>query len=218
MPVRVAIDAMGGDHAPAATVEGALRASRVVDVLLVGRKSELESELERHPPSPRIEVVNASDVIEMHEAPAAAVKAKPDSSIAVGLSLHRDGKASAFVSAGNTGAVMAASLFLLGRQAGVARPAVVGFFPSPKGVSLVLDVGTNVDCKPEHLVQFAHMGTEYMRRVMNREHPSVGLLNVGEEPGKGNELAKSAYPLLEAEAGITFTGNVEGRDILLGKT
>jgi phosphate acyltransferase len=120
------------------------------------------------------------------------------------------------VSAGNTGAVMAASLFILGRAEGVSRPAVIGYFPSPRGVCIVLDVGTNVDCKPEHLAQFARMGSIYAKSVLGRETPRVGLLNVGEEPGKGNELAKATYPLLEADSQIDFTGNVEGRDVLMG--
>lgn len=215
MSVRVAIDAMGGDYAPAATVEGALRAAREVDVLLVGRKDELENELAKHDGSPRVEVVDAPEVIGMGEAPAAAVKGKPRSSINIGLGLHKEGVADAFVSAGNTGAVMAASLFLLGRIEGVSRPAVIGYFPSPSGVSIVLDVGTNVDCKPEHLQQFARMGSVYAKAVLGRDNPSVALLNVGEEPGKGNDLVKAAYALLEKDEAINFRGNIEGRDILM---
>lgn len=215
MPVRVAIDAMGGDHAPAATVEGAVRASREVEVLLVGRADEVNRALERHEATENVHVVDAPEVIEMAEAPAAAVKGKPRSSIHVGLGLHREGRAHAFVSAGNTGAVMAASLFMLGRVEGVSRPAIIGFFPSVRGVSIVLDVGTNVDCKPEHLLQFARMGSIYVQNVLGRERPSVALLNVGEEPGKGNELVKGAYPLLEGDPQLNFIGNVEGRDLLL---
>lgn len=215
MPIRVAVDAMGGDYAPAATVEGAVRASADVEVLLVGRGSELESELARHGEVSGVEIVDTPDMIGMDESPATAVKSKPKSSIHVGLGLHREGKADAFVSAGNTGAVMAASLFLLGRIEGVSRPAVIGYFPSPSGVSIVLDVGSNIDCKPEHLHQFARMGAAYAGAVMGKEHPSVALLNVGEEPGKGNELVKAAYTLLSGDSTLNFKGNIEGRDILM---
>ena len=215
MPVRVAVDAMGGDHAPEASVEGAVRASSNVEVVLVGRAEQINDELARHDDVGNIEVVDAPEVIGMGEAPAAAVKGKPRSSIHVGLGLHREGKAHAFVSAGNTGAVMGASLFMLGRVEGVSRPAVIGYFPSQSGVSIVLDVGTNVDCKPEHLHQFARMGSIYAESVLGRDRPTVGLLNVGEEPGKGNELVKAAYPLLERDPLINFTGNVEGRDLLM---
>lgn len=215
MPIRVAVDAMGGDYAPAATVEGAVRASAEVEVLLIGRKQELEAELKRHGDVSGVEVIDAPDVIGMDESPATAVKAKPKSSIHVGLGLHKLGKADAFVSAGNTGAVMAASLFLLGRIDGVSRPAVIGYFPSPSGVSIVLDVGSNIDCKPEHLHQFARMGAAYAGAVLGKEHPTVALLNVGEEPGKGNELVKAAYPLLSGDASLNFRGNIEGRDILM---
>lgn len=216
MAVRIAVDAMGGDHAPSAVIEGAVRAAREVEVLLIGPQERIEAELASRSGSGSISVVDAPQVIEMGESPAAAVKGKPNSSIHVGLGLHRQGKADAFVSAGNTGAVMAASLFILGRAEGVSRPAVIGYFPSPKGVSIVLDVGTNVDCKPEHLLQFARMGSIYARGVLGRENPRVGLLNVGEEPGKGNELVKAAYPLLSDDDQISFAGNVEGRDILMG--
>lgn len=215
MPVRVAIDAMGGDHAPAATVEGAVLASQQVDVLLVGRSEDIEKELARHEGYGNIQIVDAPEVIGMGEAPAAAIKGKPRSSIHIGLGLHREGKADAFVSAGNTGAVMGASLFLLGRVEGVSRPAAIGYFPSLEGVTIVLDVGSNVDCKPEHLHQFARMGSIYVESVLGRERPSVALLNVGEEPGKGNELVKATYPLLDEDPQINFTGNVEGRDLLM---
>jgi phosphate acyltransferase len=217
MGVRIAVDAMGGDHAPAAVIDGALRAAEQVGVALVGPKERIEQELStRGNVSDNISVIDAPEVIEMGESPASAVKMKTRSSIHIGLGMHRDGMADAFVSAGNTGAVMAASLFILGRAQGVSRPAVIGYFPSPKGVSIVLDVGTNVDCKPEHLQQFARMGSIYARGVLGRPNPRVGLLNVGEEPGKGNDLVKAAYPLLENDPQIEFAGNIEGRDILMG--
>jgi phosphate acyltransferase len=216
MSVRIAVDAMGGDHAPQAVVEGALRAAQEIEVLLVGPKETLEAELEGRSEGLNIHIVDAPEIIGMGESPSAAIKGKPRSSIHIGLGLCREGKADAFVSAGNTGAVMGASLFILGRVEGVSRPAVIGYFPSPKGVSIVLDVGTNVDCKPEHLVQFARMGSVYAKAVLGREAPRVGLLNVGEEPGKGNDLAKATYPLLASDGHIDFAGNVEGRDVLMG--
>jgi phosphate acyltransferase len=216
MGVRIAVDAMGGDHAPSAVVEGALRAAKEIEVILVGPKETVEAELDSQGGSGMITVVDAPEVIGMAEAPAAAIKGKPRSSIHVGLGLCKQGQADAFVSAGNTGAVMGASLFILGRIEGISRPAVIGYFPSPKGVSIVLDVGTNMDCKPEHLLQFARMGSIYARSVLGRENPRVGLLNVGEEPGKGDELSKATYPLLDADDQIDFAGNVEGRDVLMG--
>lgn len=219
MPIRIAVDAMGGDNAPAMVVEGAALAARAhadrLQVLLVGQADAVRTELDQQGAADLpIQVVDAPEVIGMSEAPAAAVKTKQRSSIHVGLGAHKQGAADAFVSAGNTGAVMAASLFILGRLPGVARPAVIGFFPTTQGYSIVLDIGTNVDCKPEHLVQFARMGVIYARHVARRENPSVGLVNVGEEPGKGNEQARKAYELLQAEQGLNFRGNIEGRDIL----
>lgn len=216
MDVRIAVDAMGGDHAPSAVVEGALRAASEVNVVLVGPSETIGAQLDSHGGSGSVEVVDAPEVIEMGEAPAVAIKGKPRSSIHIGLGLCKNGQADAFVSAGNTGAVMGASLFILGRAAGVSRPAVIGYFPSPRGVCIVLDVGTNMDCKPEHLAQFARMGNIYARSVLGRENPRVGLLNVGEEPGKGDELTKAAFPLLESDDQLNFVGNVEGRDVLMG--
>lgn len=211
---------MGGDHAPSIVVEGVLqalqRASGQVEVLLIGPEEPLRQELAAHSVTEALplHVIHAPEVIGMDEAPAAAVKTKRQSSIHVGLAAHREGRANAFVSAGNTGAVMAASLFILGRLPGVARPSVIGFFPTTEGVCIVIDVGTNVDCKPEHLVQFARMGTLYARRVQRVEAPSVALLNVGEEPGKGNEQVKEAYALLRDASDLHFIGNVEGRDVM----
>ena len=158
--------------------------------------------------------VDPTEVIEMGEAPAAAVKSKQQSSIHLGLQAHREGRAGAFVSAGNTGAVMAASLFILQRLPGVARPSVIGFYPTTKSFCVVLDVGTNVDCKPEHLVQFARMGSVYAETVLHRDRPTVALMNIGEEPGKGNEQVREAHELLSDAADLHFLGNVEGRDLM----
>ena len=219
MPVRIAVDAMGGDRAPAVVVDGAVRALSRTDhdlhVLLFGREAELRSELARHGTQGlALTVRDAADVITMQDAPAVAVKAKRQSSIHLGLSAVQAGQADAFVTAGNTGAAMAAAMFILGRVPGVARPTLAGYFPSLKGHTLLLDVGANVDCKPEHLLQFALMGQVFAERVMHRQGATVALMNIGEEPGKGNEAAKAAYELLRERLPDCFVGNTEGRDLL----
>jgi phosphate acyltransferase len=220
MPVRVAVDAMGGDKAPAVVIEGTLRALEncpegEIEVLLVGDEERIRECLAQHEKGDRsgIHVVQAEEVIEMGESPATAVKTKQRSSIHVGLGAVKQGLAGAFVSAGNTGAVMAASLFILGRLPGVARPSVISFFPTIQSHCILLDSGTNVDCKPEHLLQFARMGSVYARTVLRRDNPTVGLLNVGEEPGKGNDVVKTAYKLLDEAEDVNFCGNLEGRDV-----
>lgn len=219
MSIRVAVDAMGGDQAPSVVVEGAVRAARQAEgrfeILLFGPEDMLRAELARHDAGGLpLHLVDAPEVIGMAEAPTTAVKTKPASSIHRGLAAHKQGHADVFVSAGNTGAVMAAALFILGRLPGVARPTLVGYYPSAESFSLVVDVGSNVDCKPEHLVQFAQMGALYAERILRRETPTVGLLNIGEEPGKGNEQTKAAYALLSETPGLHFRGNIEGRDLL----
>ncbi len=219
MVIKVAVDAMGGDAAPAVVVEGAVRALRAsegaLDLLLFGKRDAINAELRRlEAQDLPLSVHHTDDVIEMADAPAQAVKTKTQSSIHLGLGAHKAGLAHAFVSAGNTGAVMAAALFVLGRLPGVARPSLVGFYPTTKGFSLLLDVGSNVDCKPEHLVQFAQMGSIYAERILNRDEPTVGLMNIGEERGKGNEQAKAAFELLYEASGLRFIGNLEGRDLL----
>jgi glycerol-3-phosphate acyltransferase PlsX len=211
---------MGGDDAPEAVVNGAVQAVRHADaleVLLVGPEAPVNELLNEHPEGARepISVFGAPDVIGMGEAPSKAVKQKTDSSIHRGLAAHHDGMADAFVSAGNTGAVMGASMFILGCIEGVERPSIAGFFPTLKDPSVVLDIGSNVDCKPAHLVQFARMGSIYARQVLKKDTPSVGLINIGEEPGKGNEQAKEAHDRLDAAEGLQFKGNVEGGDLLL---
>jgi len=218
-PVTVALDAMGGDHAPAVVVEGALEALRkhgdALRVLLTGPEATLRDALAAHDASGLgVSVLDAPDVIGMDESPAAAVKTKPRSSIHLGVGAVKRGAAQAFVSAGNTGAVMATAMLGLGRLEGVARPALPGPFPTIKGQCILLDVGANTDCKPEHLVQFALMGRLYAQAALGVENPTVGLLNVGEEPSKGNEAAKAAHALLAERGGIGFVGNVEGRDLM----
>jgi len=219
MSTRVAVDAMGGDLAPAVVVEGAYHAARnsagELEVLLFGPEELLYNELRIHDGADRlpIRVIDAPEVISMGESPAAAVKHKQRSSIHLGLAAHRNGDADVFVSAGNTGAVMAAAFFILGRIPNVGRPTIFSYFPGLDKPSMVLDVGSNVDCKPEHLVQFAQMGSIFAEKILKRKHPTVGLLNIGEEPGKGNEQVKAAYELLARASGLNFKGNIEGRDL-----
>ncbi len=211
---------MGGDDAPAVVVEGAVRAVRQASeplrVLLFGPEAELRAALAAQGATEdeALAIIDAPEVIGMAEAPVAAAKAKPNSSIHRGLGAHKQGLADAFLSAGNTGAVMAASLFILGRLPGVARPSLPTYYPTTKGVCLVLDAGSNMDCKPEHLLQFARMGAIYAQHLLKIEQPAVGLLNVGEEPGKGNDAVKAAYALLQQRPELHFVGNVEGRDVM----
>jgi len=217
---RIAVDAMGGDKAPNAVVEGAIQALRQTEnelsVLLVGPEEQLQGLLNSRAEAPReqLHIIDAPEAIGMGEAPSTAVKQKTNSSIHRGLAAHHDDHADAFVSAGNTGAIMAASMFILQRIPGVERPSIAGFFPTLKGSSVVLDIGSNVDCKPAHLLQFARMGTVYARQVLKTDPPSVGLLNIGEEPGKGNEQVKAAHDLLREADDVHFVGNVEGGDLL----
>ena len=220
MPRRIAVDAMGGDEAPAVVVEGAARAAEsaggALELLLFGPEAPVREALHAREGAPDlpIRVVDAPEVIGMGEAPTEAIKQKPQSSIHRGLGACHEGRADAFVSAGNTGALMAASLFILGRLPGVDRPTVMGIVPTLEGKCLLMDVGTNVDCRPAHLVQFARMGAVYAERLWDGEAPTVGLLNVGEEPGKGNEQTRRAYELLQEQPDLRFAGNVEGRDML----
>ena len=219
--IRVAVDAMGGDHAPQAEVEGCLQAlgeNPEAFIQLVGRPEIIEAELARHSGAPRdrLEIRPASQVIGMAEKPLAAVRGKRDSSIVVGLSLQKAGHSDAFVSAGNTGAVLAASTVLLGIHDGVERASVATLFPTADDPVLVLDGGANVDCSARELVNFAVLGTVYMRDILGRARPAVGLLNVGEEDEKGTAVVREAHQLLRALGGINFIGNIEGRDILAG--
>jgi glycerol-3-phosphate acyltransferase PlsX len=220
--IRIALDAMGGDHAPQAEVEGAVQALADLPpgfvVQLVGRKDAIEAELARHPDADRsrIEVHHAPDVIGMDEKPLAAVRKKPGSSLAVGLGLQKSGASDAFVSAGNTGAVLVASTLLLGLHEGVQRATVATAFPTVDLPILVLDAGATVDCSPRELLGFAWLGTIYMQDVLGRPKPKVGLLNVGEEDEKGNAAAKEAHQLLRQAPGLNYVGNIEGRDIVAG--
>ncbi len=220
--VRVALDAMGGDNAPGEVVLGAIQAAREysMGVYLVGREEAIRAELAKHDTSGLdLPIVHTDEVIEMDEHPASAVRRKKNASMTLALQLVRDGSALGAVSAGNSGAMMAASLFTLKRIEGVDRPALGAVFPTRDGVSFVLDVGANTDCKPEYLQQFALMGSIYMERIFSVSSPCVGLLANGEEETKGNELVQQTHQLLKAHAetlGINFIGNVEGREIPAG--
>ncbi|MBL8170553.1 MAG: phosphate acyltransferase PlsX [Acidobacteria bacterium] len=224
MLTTIAVDAMGGDNAPAVEVEGALQAARDLRarILLVGREERIREELARQGvPNPRkqrlhIEIVNATEVITMEDPVAQAVRRKRDSSIRVAARLVREGKAHGLVSAGNTGAVMATAKLVMGTLPSVDRPALAGIFPTLKGNGTVLlDVGANAECKPEHLRQFAIMGGVYSRSILGVRSPRIGLMSIGEEDIKGNDLTKETQNLLK-ETPVNFIGNVEGRDIFTG--
>jgi phosphate acyltransferase len=221
--IRVALDAMGGDNAPRVEVEGAVQALRefppTFRIQLVGRTRDIEAALKPHGTvdRDRLEIVEAPEVVGMGEKPLAAVKSKPRSSVAVGIGLQKQGASDAFISAGNTGAVMAAATLMLRLHEGVQRPAIGALFPTAVHPVLVLDGGANVDCDARELVGFAHLGSVYVRDVLDRPQPGVGLLNVGEEDEKGNAVVKEAHQLLKQAAGIHYVGNVEGRDILAGQ-
>ena len=216
--MKIILDAMGGDHAPAVTVEGAVRAARSLGntIILVGQEDVVNRELARHDTTGLdLPIVHASEVIEMDEHPAGAVRSKKDSSVVVGMQLLRRGEADAFVSAGNTGGVLAAALFHLGRIKGVKRPALSTVFPTRTGYCFILDIGANADVKPAYLQQFAIMGAAYAERVLGFENQRVGLVSNGEEPGKGSQLVQEAFELL-AHSDLNFVGNVEGKDIPRG--
>ncbi|HEY2804668.1 MAG TPA: phosphate acyltransferase PlsX [Gemmatimonadales bacterium] len=220
--IRVAIDAMGGDDAPVTPVAGtALALKRLpsdVTVQLVGQTAVIEAELAKQnvARTERLVVVEAPEVVGMGEKPLAAIRSKKKSSITVGLSLQKAGQSDAFISGGNTGAVMAASTLILRLYPGFERPAIGTPFPTYNKTVLVLDAGANVDCSPQELVGFARLGLQYARDAFGKENPAVGLLNIGEEAEKGNTAAKEAHKLL-SESGLNFAGNIEGRDILRGR-
>src|SRR5436853_3496460 len=221
MPSVIALDAMGSDRAPKPEIEGASHAARHygVHVVLVGREPLIRAELGRIPAAASlpIQVVHASEVIAMDDKAAQAVRAKRDSSQRVGLRLVREGRAAGFVTAGNTGAAMATAKMVLGALPGVDRPALAAVFPTALGTAaILLDVGANVDCKPENLEQFAVMGEIYCRSIFGTKRPRVGLLSIGEEETKGNELTRESFQLLK-RLPLNFIGNVEGRDIYSGK-
>ncbi len=218
--IRVAVDAMGGDNAPAETVKGAVEAvneSGKIQVYLVGKQDVLEKELAGYTyMKEQIVVVHASEIIETAEPPVMAIRKKKDSSLVKALNLVKDGTCDAFVSAGSTGAILVGGQVIVGRIKGVERPPLAPLIPTATGCSLLIDCGANVDARPSHLVQFAKMGSVYMEYVMGVKHPKVGIVNIGAEEEKGNALVKETFPLLKNCSGINFIGSVEARDIPAG--
>lgn len=209
---------MGGDYAPDVIIEGALEASQKnpeIELILVGQAEVLAAKYSKQINVPNLMVANASEIIQMGEFPTSAVKNKPDSSIVVGTKMVKEGQADAFISAGNTGAVMAAAMLYLGRIKGVPRPAIATTIPTLRKPVLLLDAGANADCRAEHLLEFALMGATYARRVLNRVDPKVGLVSIGEEESKGSELTKAAYELLKVSP-LNFVGNIESLEIPYG--
>ena len=218
--IRVAVDAMGGDNAPAEIVKGAveaLKASTDLKVILVGQEEAVQQELSKYQyDASRMEVVNATEIIEMAEPPVQAIRSKKDSSIVVAMKLVKNGEADAFVGAGSTGAVLVGGQLIVGRLKGVERPPLAPLLPTEKGASLLIDCGANVDARPSHLVQFAKMGSIYMEHVVGVKRPRVGIVNIGAEEEKGNALVKETFPLLKACQDINFIGSIEARDIPSG--
>lgn len=218
--MKIALDAMGGDYAPAATVDGAVETVREYDdleVILFGDESQLKKELKgKKYPSHCIHIRHTSQIIGMHESPVSALRKKKDSSIRRAVDAVKLKEADAVVSAGNSGVAMATALFVLGTSKGVDRPAIAAIMPTLKGLFVLIDAGANVDCKPENLLQFAVMGSAYCRTILHRPEPKVALLSIGEEDTKGNELTREAFKLLK-EANINFTGNIEGKDVFSGE-
>ena len=218
--IRIAVDGMGGDRAPAAVVDGTVQAARLlkeIEVVLVGPQDRLSEELSRFQPIPsNLKIHHAPEVIGMGESPAISVRKKRDSSICEMVELAKKREVDAVISAGNTGAMVVAASLGLGLLEGIERPGIAILLPSLKGLTLLMDVGANIDAKPEHLLQYGLMGSMVMRHVVGKANPSVGLLNIGEEESKGTNFLKEAFRLLEGSF-LNFIGNVEGRDIYLGK-
>mgnify|MGYP002512166604 CR=1 FL=1 len=219
--VNVAVDAMGGDNAPAEIVKGTVDAvcsEKKIKAFLVGKEEAIRTELAQYTyPPEQIEVVNATQIIAMAEPPVAAIKGKKDSSIVKGLYMVREGTCDAFVSAGSTGAVLVGGQVIVGRSKGVERPPLAPLIPTEKGAALLIDCGANVDSRPSQLVQFARMGSIYMKYVMGVPNPRVGIVNIGAEEEKGNALVKETFPLLKECSDINFVGSVEARDIPKGE-
>jgi glycerol-3-phosphate acyltransferase PlsX len=218
--MRIALDAMGGDHAPSTTVEGAVEAVKRLkglSVILVGDKARLSSELKgKEYPHSHISISHASETVDMDESPISALRRKKDSSIRIAIDLVKAGEADAVVSAGNSGVVMATALYVLGKLKGVERPAIATVMPKLEGRFVLIDAGANVDCKPVHLLQFAVMGEAYAKHIFNVKEPKIALLGIGEEDAKGNELTKEAFKALKSHH-KNFIGNIEGKDIFHGE-
>ena len=217
--MNIVLDVMGGDHAPAEIVAGAVDAARLygITISLVGKPDVIKAELAKHKINGLdLPIVPASQVIEMTDKPGQVLRAKPDNSMSVACELVKSGKAQAFVTAGNTGGALATGLLQIGRMKGVLRPALITPFPTKRGFCLMLDVGANADVRPEYLPQFAIMGSSYAQTIMGRSNPSVRILSNGEEAGKGNQLVNDSFKLLEKTPGINFLGNVESKDVIEG--
>lgn len=217
--MRIAVDAMGGDKAPGVIIKGAILAAKQIDaeIILVGRQEIIEKKLSTYRSIPNnISIVNATEVIRMKDSPAASVRRKKNSSINLAVKMVKEQKADAFVSAGNTGAVVCAGSLFLKILPGVERPGISVLLPTLKDVVQVIDMGANIDAKPEHLLQYGIMGSIYSEHVLHKKKPRVGLLNIGEEETKGPEFVKETFKLLEQNKNINFIGNVEGRDIYVG--
>jgi glycerol-3-phosphate acyltransferase PlsX len=217
--MRVALDAMGGDYAPAVTIEGAIETVNDfedIDVILVGDESAIKTDLDskRYPPN-RISIKHASQIVRVDESPSVSIRKKKDSSIRRACELVKNGEADAFVSAGHSGVIMATALLLLGTSIGVNRPAIAAIMPTLRAPFVLIDAGVNLHCRPENLLQFAIMGSTYCRVIFGRSEPKVALISIGEEDSKGNELTKEAFKLLK-KANINFTGNIDGTDIFTG--
>ncbi len=218
--IKVAVDAMGGDNAPVEPIKAAVEAVNEnpdIRVVLVGKEEVIQGELKKYTYDPqRIEITNASEVIETGEPPVNAIRKKKDSSIVVGMNMVKHGEADAIISSGSTGAVLVGGQLIVGRIRGIERPPLAPLIPTEKGVALLIDCGANVDARSSHLVQFAKMGSIYMENVVGIKNPRVGLVNIGAEEEKGNALVKETYPLLKECKDINFIGNVEARDIPAG--
>jgi len=220
--VKIAIDGMGGDNAPAAVIEGiiqALEEYKDIEMYITGPEKEINEELSKYNyEKDKINVIDATEVISTNEHPVMAVRKKKDSSLVKAMNLVKDGTCDAVISGGSTGAFLAGCTFIVGRMKGVERPALAPIMPGRNGSFMIVDVGANVDCKPSYLVQFAKMGKVYYEKVFNVKNPTVGLINIGAEEEKGNELTKSTYQLLKEHNELNFIGNVEPRDISTGDT
>lgn len=220
--MKIAIDGMGGDNAPAAVIEGiiqALEEYKDIEMYITGPEKEINEELSKYNyEKDKINVIDATEVISTNEHPVMAVRKKKDSSLVKAMNLVKDGTCDAVISGGSTGAFLAGCTFIVGRMKGVERPALAPIMPGRNGSFMIVDVGANVDCKPSYLVQFAKMGKVYYEKVFNVKNPTVGLINIGAEEEKGNELTKSTYQLLKEHNELNFIGNVEPRDISIGDT
>lgn len=218
---KVALDAMGGDNAPGEIIQGAIDVvakRQDIHIFLVGQEKVIEKELQKHEyPKEQISIINATEIIETAEPPVMAIRRKKDSSIVVAMNMVKNGEADAFVSAGSSGAILVGGQILVGRIKGVERPPLAPLIPTQKGVSLLIDCGANVDARPSHLVQFAKMGSIYMKNVIGIENPRVAIVNIGAEEEKGNALVKETFPLLKECEDINFIGSIEAREIPHGE-